>query len=271
MTETPFFFPSGTAELFGVLHEPGAGGQSEAFVFCHPFGEEKLWAHRVFVSFARRLARAGHTVLRFDFMGAGDSDGDLAGCSLESSVQDVHAAIDTLRARVGARPVTLLGLRFGATIAALAADGRADVGRLILWAPIVHGGRYMQELLRINLTTQVATRGSVTEDREAMVAAMQTGRTVNVDGYEMPWAFFSQSSAVDLSSTPPAVSGSSLIVQVDRQAGRPAPELQRLAAALNGATVAFAAEEPFWKEIARFYEEASALFTVTEDWLRGHP
>ena len=46
-----------------------------AFVFCHPLTEEKLWTHRVFVTFARELAAAGHTVLRFDYRGNGDSDG----------------------------------------------------------------------------------------------------------------------------------------------------------------------------------------------------
>ena len=57
-TETPFFFPSGKHSLFGILHQPAAATCLPAFVFCHPFGEEKLWTHRVFVSFARRLARA---------------------------------------------------------------------------------------------------------------------------------------------------------------------------------------------------------------------
>ena len=43
---------------------------------CHPLGEEKLWAHRVFVSLARDLANAGFVVLRFDCRGEGDSDRD---------------------------------------------------------------------------------------------------------------------------------------------------------------------------------------------------
>ena len=79
MKETPFFFEGDTGSLFGLLHEPDpATPAREAFVFCHPFGEEKLWTHRTYVSMARRLAERGHPVLRFDFLGNGDSDGAFA-------------------------------------------------------------------------------------------------------------------------------------------------------------------------------------------------
>ena len=55
MTETPFYFANGSHSLFGVLHEPEAAPVNAGFVFCHPFGEEKLWSHRVYVTFARAL------------------------------------------------------------------------------------------------------------------------------------------------------------------------------------------------------------------------
>ncbi len=62
VTESPFFFESETARLFGMLHAPGAVSASRtAFVMSHPFGEEKLWSHRVFVVFARALRGAGHS------------------------------------------------------------------------------------------------------------------------------------------------------------------------------------------------------------------
>ena len=36
-----------------------ARASGEVFVFCHPLAEEKLWAHRVFVAYARQLAASG--------------------------------------------------------------------------------------------------------------------------------------------------------------------------------------------------------------------
>ena len=69
MKETPTFIPHLEDRLFGMLHEPEGRTSRTPFVFCHPFAEEKLWTQRVYVSFARRLAREGHPVLRFDYRG----------------------------------------------------------------------------------------------------------------------------------------------------------------------------------------------------------
>jgi exosortase A-associated hydrolase 2 len=265
--ELPLYFPSGENSLFGVLHEPQEPATGPAFVFCHPLGEEKLWTHRVFVSFARQLAQAGHAVLRFDYMGNGDSDGEFSRSSLTTAKADVHSAIDQLRRTTGARRINLLGLRLGATIASLVADEATDIDRLVLWAPIVDGARYMQELLRINLTTQMATYREIRQDREALVAVMQQGSTVNVDGYDMALPLYSEVSAVKLAGAPKQHRGASLIVQIDRQPGRVPAELQQLASSYQRATLEFAQEEPFWKEIARFYDRAPNLFAVTSKWL----
>jgi len=65
----------------------------------HPFAEEKLWSHRVFVSFARALAERGYPVLRFDYMGAGDSSGTTPETSLQTHLDDLRAAVEVLLAR----------------------------------------------------------------------------------------------------------------------------------------------------------------------------
>ena len=268
MTETPFFFPNGSYSLFGILHQPVPGPARTPFVFCHAFGEEKLWAQRVFVSFARQLAAEGHPVLRFDYMGNGDSEGDIRDSSLATTVSDVRCAIEQVRRLTGTRAVSLLGLRLGASVAGLVAEETADVEHLVHWAPIVDGGRYMQELLRINLTTQMAVYKEIRQDREALVASMRDRNPVNVDGYEITFPLYDQVSGIKMASSSKRHAGPCLIAQIDRQTGRPSPELQQLAAAYPRATLVFAQEEPFWKEILRFYDQAPNLFTLTLDWLR---
>ena len=69
MIETPFFFNNKDIQLFGVIHEPAQPVKNLAWVLCHPFAEEKLWSHRVYVNLARTLAKSGYTVLRFDYRG----------------------------------------------------------------------------------------------------------------------------------------------------------------------------------------------------------
>ena len=270
MDEVPLFFASGERALYGVLHRPAAeAGARTAFVFCHPLGEEKLWTHRVFVSFARRLAAAGHPVLRFDFTGQGDSEGSFSEASMATLCADLHSAIGELRRLTGVTTVSLLGLRLGANVAMIVAETATDLQHLILWSPIMDGERYLQDLLRINLMTQMATLKVIHQERPALVAEMEQGRTVNVDGYELGWPLYSSVSPVKPDAAPHAFSGPSLIVQIDRQP-RPAADLQRLAESYPSATVTFAQEEAFWKEIPRFYQHAPNLFDVTSDWLASH-
>ncbi len=270
LEEIPLFFPSGDRSLFGVLHRPADDATlvetKTAFVFCHPLGEEKLWTHRVFVSYARQLAQSGRPVLRFDFTGSGDSEGSFSDLSMTTLAGDLRAAIAEVRRLTGVTAVSLLGLRLGANIAMKVADEEADVQHLILWSPVTDGERYMQELLRINLLTQMATFKEIRQERPALVADMQQGRTVNVDGYEMAWPLYSSVAEFKPEADAHAFAGPCLIVQIEKQP-RPAADLTRLAQSYANATVKFAQEEAFWKEIARFYQQAPNLFDVTMEWL----
>lgn len=271
MSETPFFFPGDGVSLFGVLHEPVVPVAAKTpFVFCHPFGEEKLWTHRSWVSFARQLTARGHVVLRFDLRGNGDSSGDFSDSSLQTALSDTRTAIETVKHTTGAASVTLLGLRLGGSVAALIADERDDVDRLLLWSPIIDGHRFVQELLRVNLATQMTVYKEVREDRAALVALMKQGRTVNVDGYPLSLAFYEQLAALKLAHGPRAFSGPCLVVQIDRAEGTaPLPEVSNLASCYGNATHLVVREEPFWKEIERFYEEAPTLASTTLGWLEG--
>lgn len=266
--ETPYFIDGPGGRLFAVAHDPVGPRSGDVFVFCHPLAEEKLWAHRVFVAYARRLAAAGAAVLRADLRGNGDSDGDFSQSSVATGLEDVRRAVDEARARWSAARVHLLGLRFGATLAALEAERAADIDRLILWAPITDGERYAQELLRTNLATQTAVYREVRFDRVELVEQMRGGATVDVDGYAMAYPFYEQCAAVKIAATAKRHAGRCLVVQVDRQHGRQAPDLAQLAAGYRDATLVSAVEEPFWKEIQKSYlRDAPNLFAVTTAWL----
>ena len=66
--------------------------------------------------------------------------------------------------------VSLLGLRLGANVAMIVAETATDLQHLILWSPIMDGERYLQDLLRINLMTQMATLKVIHQERPALVA-----------------------------------------------------------------------------------------------------
>lgn len=272
MDETPFFFPVADQELFGILHRPTIEPNGSGFVFCHPFAEEKLWAHRVYVSLARDLAARGHTVLRFDHMGHGDSDGEFQDGSVATHLRDIEAGVGRLREEYpGLDEVGLLGLRLGGTFAALSAERLPGIDRLVLWDPVVDGGRYMQEVLRSNLTSQLAAYGKVLQDRKALVESLNEGKPINVDGYELGREFYEQASAINLLNGSTAFQGEVLIVQVGKP-GQPArKDLAALQEHYSGAVLELCIEEPFWREIKPFYARAEQLSSATFAWLEAAP
>ncbi len=275
MTEQPFIFSNGTARLFGMWHLPDAVPSTTAFLMSHPFGEEKLWSHRVYVSAARALAARGHRILRFDYRGAGDSSGHSDETSLGTHLEDLTAAFRELVSSDSAiQRVGLIGLRLGAAMAAqfaeqMSDDPRVANGPLVLWDPVTDGENYFQELLRSNLATQLAVYGKVLENRDVLQQRILAGGTVNVDGYEIARPLFESCARPDLlTGAAKRHVGPALVVQVaatDKQANR--ANLEALAASYPHGTFARAVEQPFWREIKAFYGKAASLQQVTLDWL----
>jgi uncharacterized protein len=144
----PFFFGSAQRRLFGVYTPARAGSaRQRAIVLCHPWGQEYLHAHRAMRQLAGMLADAGFHVLRFDYFGTGDSAGEMTDGNLGGWSRDIEMAIEELKDSAGVARVTLLGLRLGATLAAIVAGRRRnDIDALVLWDPIVSGDKYLMEL-----------------------------------------------------------------------------------------------------------------------------
>ena len=108
-------------------------------------GEEAARAHRLYRVLATQLERAGYAAQRFDFFGTGDSGGDCNDFDTAVCQQDIELAAAELVRRSGVNRVVLVGLRLGATLAALASE-RLCPRHLVLWDPVVDGGAYLREL-----------------------------------------------------------------------------------------------------------------------------
>jgi pimeloyl-ACP methyl ester carboxylesterase len=105
-----------------------------------------MYTHRAFRQLTSRLTRYGFHVLRFDYYGFGDSYGDSEESNIDQWVDDVNAAIDEVKKISRMHRISLVGLRLGATAAALAASGRKDIDNIVLWEPILVGSKYLDEL-----------------------------------------------------------------------------------------------------------------------------
>lgn len=87
----PVTFPNSTGlRLFGMLHRPAVDrATGTAVLLLSPGIKGRIAPHRLYVKLARRLCDAGFLVLRFDFYGLGDAEGELD----EQRVADVYAAV----------------------------------------------------------------------------------------------------------------------------------------------------------------------------------
>ena len=143
----PVYFESSGARLFGIYHAAGrAPSRRVAVLICPPFGHEYIRAHRSLRQLANGLSERGHHVLRFDYYGCGDSAGDAADTDVHQWLADITAAIDELKEIARVTRVCLVGLRLGATMAAVVAAARDDVEAVFLWDPVENGGNFLAEL-----------------------------------------------------------------------------------------------------------------------------
>jgi alpha/beta superfamily hydrolase len=105
--------PAGVLEA--LLEEPEDAEPGLAAVVCHPHPLYGGTMHnKVVYRIARGLRRAGAVVLRFNFRGAGRSQGVHA--HLTGEIEDARAALDWLRARYPYLPFALAGFSFGARV-----------------------------------------------------------------------------------------------------------------------------------------------------------
>ena len=157
-----FYF--GDGRLFGAFHPASSGARPRgAVVLCYPILQEYIRAHRPFLHLARQLADDGFDCMRFDYFGCGDSQGEGFEGAVEQWQGDIGTAIDEIVAGTDASHVCMLGLRFGATLAARVCAGRSDVDRLVLWDPVVNGRDYLHEL---NTQHHEWLRGSFAKERD---------------------------------------------------------------------------------------------------------
>lgn len=195
------YFGANGRSLLGTLHfSPRLHAGSTAVLLCNPFGEEAARVHRAYRVLAGKLQDAGYATLRFDYSGTGDSSGEAADCTVENWLDDLEAAIGELRRQSGSSRVVLVGLRFGATLAALCAQREhLRVAQLVLWDPVVRGDHYLQELAGMHRAYMNEELG------ERWQTPSPSGGLFPTEALGMPIsdALASQMAAIDIAATLP--------------------------------------------------------------------
>lgn len=188
----PQFFGSQHAPIFGLYHEPAAGRMRRSgVVICPPLGEEIFPAHRVLRVLATQLARLGFPVMRFDYLGCGDSWADDLDMTIPTCLESLSSAIARLREQSGCERVVAIGMRFGGTIAGMSAAASPGLfHECVMWDPVLEGDAYVKHLQH-ELRDTVEQHVRVTPTCEATVSRIEAiGLRVSV-GFEAQLAAIS--------------------------------------------------------------------------------
>ena len=120
MKEKFVTFKSCGRNIHGMLHLPEKGKKVPCVVMCHGFTGTRVESHRMFVKTARKLCSEGFAVLRFDFGGSGDSEGDFGDATVLTEIEDACNAIKFIlkEKNVLRDKISLVGFSLGGCVAA---------------------------------------------------------------------------------------------------------------------------------------------------------
>lgn len=229
-------------------------------VLCPAHGHEFIQFHRAFRQLALQLSRSGYPVLRFDFSGCGDSEGDEGVWSLERWNEDLVVAIEEVKQHARTSRVALIGLRLGASIALTVASSREDVDTLVLWDPVVSGSGYLRE--------QRAQHARMLG--YAHVIPQADGAAHEVLGFALPEAFAAELESLDTATLRESPAARALIVESNAEVDQ-APLSEQLAALGTKAERQEFQDPHLWSWVEDFgkVHVPKRLLDAVEAWVSG--
>jgi dienelactone hydrolase len=165
----PLYLDTAREPVFGFHH--AATGETPSgigVVIAGPWGWDEVVTYRSRRDWAEDLATAGHSALRIDLPGAGDSAGsDADDDRLGAWAAGIVAAVAFLRELPSCRRVAVIGMGLGGLSAARAIDQGVVVDDLVLWAAPTTGRAFLREMRAFG--SLQATRFSLTGEPEPRV------------------------------------------------------------------------------------------------------
>lgn len=137
---------SANVALSAVIHYPEAWNGEEQqrrfplIVICHGFVGNRIGTNRLFVKAARYFSKQGFMVLRFDYAGCGESEGDYGSSGFDALIHQTRHVLDYALDIEGLshERVIVLGHSLGGAVALATAAIDKRIKTLVLWAPVAH-------------------------------------------------------------------------------------------------------------------------------------
>ncbi|WP_371187667.1 hypothetical protein [Thalassotalea maritima] len=198
---TGHFIDSAQGKIFVTQFGSFAG---QTAILCLPsIFEEMNLSRAVIANQARRFA-ANFPCVVMDYVGTGDSEGELVDVDVSIWQQDIINVCHWLVSQ-GITKVVLWGVRFGALIAASIEDrikAAMDITSVILWKPVINGTIFMGQFIRIKQMNELMNTGAKNINwREHILQ----GKEVEISGYLISSQLLTSIEALKLS--PPLFTG----------------------------------------------------------------
>jgi alpha/beta superfamily hydrolase len=140
------FTGSSGAELAAILDTPDDTKPDAYALFAHCFTCSK--DYKSVVNISRALVQKNIGVLRFDFTGLGESEGDFSETTFSSNVEDLIAAADFMASR-GRGPAILIGHSFGGA-AVIQAAGKISTTRAVAVIATPYDPTHVADVLKLD-------------------------------------------------------------------------------------------------------------------------
>lgn len=155
-------FQAGGETLRGHLHRPAFAAEKVPGIVIIPgFADTAVGPHNLHRALADALARAGFAVLRFDYRGQGESDGDFRLFTAQSGLEDAREALTCLRQQMGvdSERLGLVGFSLGGTLACLLAGETPALRALTLLAPVAYPSKVFRSFFTDQHLAQAEAQG----------------------------------------------------------------------------------------------------------------
>ena len=156
ISREPFYFGEPDKNLLGWLHIATLEvtvRRKRTVIICAPLGMDYMNTYRAQRYIADYFALAGFDVLRFDYFATGDSSGVNSDRKrLTEWLESIKVAVDLMAQEFPENELNLLGIKMGATLAAMVSD-RLDISNLMLWSPYTTGKKFLREVKALQMTS----------------------------------------------------------------------------------------------------------------------
>lgn len=113
--------------------DPAVRGE-KVILYKHGFFGNKITPHRIMVNVSHALQLEGYTIVRFDCVGAGDSEGDSSYTTIPGEIEDTKVVLHWIQDQIKPKKFMILGYSMGGIVASVCCN-EVPLDGMLLWSP----------------------------------------------------------------------------------------------------------------------------------------